>query len=133
MRFLKVNDCGKLSLTEDWVENVPPYAILSHTWGADHDEVTFGDVESKSGTNKAGYAKLWFCANQAGRDGLKYFWVDTCCINKQSSAELSEAINSMYDWYQGAQLCYIYLSDVEKSNWKKTISKSRWFKRGWTL
>ena len=82
---------------------------------------------------KVGYVKIRLCADEAKKNKLEYFWVDTCCINKQSSAELSEAINSMYNWYQGAKICYVYLDDVEKTNWKRTLSKSRWFKRGWTL
>ena len=52
------------------------------------------------------------CCNQAKRDGYKYAWVDTCCIEKNSSAELQEAINSMYRWYSEAAVCYAYLSDV---------------------
>lgn len=101
--------------------------------GPDDAEVTFDDMEKKTEKSKAGYAKLRYCANQARKEGLDYCWVDTCCINKQSSAELSEAINSMYRWYRDAKACYIYLSDVEKANWKKNISKARWFTRGWTL
>jgi hypothetical protein len=133
MRLLQAGAHGELTLTKDVTTPPGPYAILSHTWGADDEEVTFNDLEDKTGADKIGYAKLRFCANQARKDGLEYFWVDTCCINKQSSAELSEAINSMYNWYQGAKLCYVYFNDVEKSKWKKSISKSRWFKRGWTL
>lgn len=133
MRLLKFDEHGELSLTKDLVDNMPPYAILSHTWGADEDEVTFEELRNRPDKSKAGYRKIQFCGRQARQDNLDYFWVDTCCINKQSSAELSEAINSMYSWYQGSQRCYIYLSDVEKPNWKKSISKSRWFRRGWTL
>jgi hypothetical protein len=133
MRLLQVGSNGELMLTKDAATPPGPYAILSHTWTADDDEVTFDDLENKTGAEKIGYTKLWFCANQARKDGLQYFWVDTCCINKQSSAELSEAINLMYNWYQSAKLCYIYLNDVEKTSWKRSISKSRWFKRGWTL
>ncbi|GKT90580.1 vegetative incompatibility protein HET-E-1 [Colletotrichum tofieldiae] len=100
--------------------DVPPYAILSHTW--DDDEVTFQDVQS-SGTAKQmrGYAKLEESCSLASGEGFEYIWVDSCCIDKTSSAELSEAINSMFRWYREAQICYAYLSDV------------RWFTRGWTL
>jgi hypothetical protein len=128
------------SLTKYLIENIPPYAILSHMWGPDEEEVTFEDLMNQTGENKAGYAtKLKFCANQAAKDGLKYFWVDTCCINKSSSAELSEAINSMFRWYREAAKCYVYLSDVSVGNSDRmddlppSFQESRWFTRGWTL
>lgn len=79
MRLLRVSPNGDLALTKDMTTPPAAYAILSHTWGADDDEVTFDDIEKKTGKNKAGYAKLQFCANQARKDGLDYFWVDTCC------------------------------------------------------
>ena len=82
MRLLKFDSCGKLSLTENLIEGIPSYAILSHTWGADDNEVTFNDLKDGSGKSKAGYAKIEFCGEQARRDGLQYFWVDTCCIDK---------------------------------------------------
>ena len=66
------------------------------------------DDTSKS---KAGYGKIQFCGEQARRDKLHYFWVDTCCIDK-SNTELSEAINSMFRWYRNAVKCYVYLLDV---------------------
>jgi hypothetical protein len=65
--------------------------------------------------------------------GLKYFWIDTCCIDKSSSAELSESINSMYNWYAKSVVCYAYLEDVDYSNGRESIRKSRWFTRGLTL
>ncbi|KAF2732931.1 HET-domain-containing protein [Polyplosphaeria fusca] len=144
MRLLRVGDCDELSLVEHIGRHTPPYAILSHTWGADGDEVTFGDIVDGGGKSKPGYRKLSFCAKQAASDGLKLFWVDTCCIDKSSSAELQEAINSMYQWYQKADRCYVYLSDVSTSGsagsdsspqqaWKQAFQDSRWFTRGWTL
>ena len=75
-------------------------------------------------------------------DGWDWIWIDTCCIDKRSSAELSEAINSMYLWYREAQVCYAYLSDVcinvdtgepFYQHVYKTFHESRWFRRGWTL
>ncbi|KAF1972363.1 HET-domain-containing protein, partial [Bimuria novae-zelandiae CBS 107.79] len=123
-------------------ENVPPYAILSHTW-QEGQEVTYDDLITGNGTDKAGYNKILFCARQAQRDGLDYCWVDTCCIDKSSSAELSEAINSMFRWYQKAQKCYVYLLDVSNyttdgdgklsRKWEPAFRQSRWFTRGWTL
>lgn len=92
MRLLECNSAGELSLTKDFVgNNIPQYAILSHTWGADTEEVTFQDLINGTGKSKTGYSKIWFCGEQARRDGLQYFWVDTCCIDKSSNNELSES------------------------------------------
>jgi hypothetical protein len=88
------------------------YAILSHTWG--DDEVTFQDFHDlKSAIGKKGFTKIRKFCEIAKNRGIKYAWVDTCCIDKTSSAELSEAINSMYRWYQDAYVCLVYLEDVE--------------------
>jgi len=144
MRLLKLKDDGELSLIEFIGDKIPGYAILSHTWGADGEEVTFKDLMKGTGKSKAGYQKIRFCGEQAATDGLQYFWVDTCCIDKSSSAELSEAINSMFRWYHNAGKCYVYLSDVSTSSsirndqlfqwiWEISFQKSRWFTRGWTL
>ena len=140
MRLLELGSNGEISLTE-FGSDTPPYAILSHTWGA--DEVTFRDFAGVTDKNKAGYKKIRFCAEQAAKDGLRYFWVDTCCIDKSSSAELQEAINSMFEWYRAAVICYVYLTDVSTQNyenndsslylWEPALYKSRWFGRGWTL
>ena len=142
MHLLKVGKRGGVSLTEDLVDHIPPYAILSHTWGADHDEVTFDDVKHRRGKSRV-HKKLQFCGEQARKDGLEYFWVDTCCINKASQSELSEAITSMFRWYRGAAKCYVYLSDVaahKRDNrgqtqqpWESAFRMSKWFTRGWTL
>jgi hypothetical protein len=141
MRLLKFNDDGSFSLTTFFGSKIPSYAILSHTWEADNQELTFQDMVNGTGKNKAGYRKIRFCGDQAKKDGLKYFWVDSCCINKSSSTELSEAINSMFHWYQDVAKCYVYLSDVSTAKrsrssrplWKSTFMRSRWFTRGWTL
>ncbi|TGO91488.1 hypothetical protein BPOR_0026g00120 [Botrytis porri] len=132
---------GRFELVRNLVgSDTPKYAILSHTWGADADELTFQDLMNNTGLDKSGYQKLQFCGEQANRDGLRYFWVDTCCIDKLSSAELQEAINSMFRWYQNATKCYVYLSDVSTnghnqatSSWQPIFKASRWFTRGWTL
>lgn len=86
------------------------YAILSHTWG--EEELSFQEWRSGVGREKAGYEKVARTCKQACRDRYDYAWVDTVCINKESSAELSEAINSMWQWYANAAVCYAYLSDV---------------------
>ncbi|KAI1118298.1 hypothetical protein F5Y14DRAFT_438694 [Nemania sp. NC0429] len=139
MRLLQCQPGGNLGLTEVFGGHIPPYAILSHTWGADDEEVTLWDILNDGGKEKAGYKKIRFCAEQARRDGLRYFWVDSCCIDKSSSAELTEAINSMFAWYHRATKCYAYLSDVSitcdfsRSRWKQEFKRSRWFTRSWTL
>jgi len=114
MRLLQRNDTGDFVLTQ--IDNsIPlPYAILSHTWGADADEITFEDLTNNTGKDKSGYKKLRFCAEQAARDGLNYFWIDTCCINKEIKAELSHSINSMFRWYRDSTRCYVYLQDVPR-------------------
>jgi hypothetical protein len=95
----------------EFQSTIPPYAILSHTWG--DEEVTFDEIGTPKAWNKAGFRKIKQCWAQAESDGLEFAWVDTCCINKASSAELSEAINSMFRWYQEAHVCYAYLADVD--------------------
>jgi hypothetical protein len=137
MRLLRLEDDGEFSLAEYVGNNIPRYAILSHTWGADDEEVTFKDLTAGTGKSKVGYNKIRFCGEQAAKDDLQFFWVDTCCIDKSSSAELSEAINSMFQWYYKADKCYVYLTDVLASGldktWKPVFQNSRWFTRGWTL
>jgi hypothetical protein len=140
MRLLEFKHDDEFSLTDDLISNIPPYAILSHTWGADTDEVSFRDLVDGIDKSKTGYNKIRFCGEQARRDHIQYFWVDTCCIDKSSSAELQEAINSMFQWYRNAAKCYVYLSDVSTNDddpslqlWQPAFQKSRWFTRGWTL
>ena len=89
---------------------IPEYAILSHTWG--NGEPSFQDMQRGIADQKAGFTKIKFTCAQAAGEDLSYAWVDTVCIDKSSSAELSEAINSMYKWYQEAKICYAYLADV---------------------
>ena len=97
MRLLQVQGASRFSLVEFHGNIVPPYAIISHTWS--DEEVTYQYLMNSAGKDKSGYRKLTFCEEQAAKDGLQYFWIDTCCIDKSSSAELQEAINSMFRWY----------------------------------
>lgn len=91
----------------------PEYAILSHTWMADEDEVTFADLSLLvQAQQKPGWAKLQQARRLASEHGYLWIWIDTCCIDKSSSAELSEAINSMFRWYRDASICFVYLDDV---------------------
>jgi len=142
MRLLECSD-GKFKLTKDLVHDIPKYAILSHTWGPDTDEVTFRDLVDGTGEDKIGYQKIRFCAEQARRDGLEYFWVDTCCIDKSNNNELYTAINPIFRWYQNAARCYVYLSGISATSygngqqfelaWESAFRAHRWFTRGWTL
>jgi hypothetical protein len=144
MRLLKYEDDGELTITSFNDNAIPPYAILSHTWGADKDEVTFADIVEGSGKTKHGYIKIHFCREQARTDNLQYFWIDTCCIDKANKAELMQAIKSMFRWYRNSTRCYVYLSDVSSTSgrcskpscpplWESSFRKSNWFSRGWTL
>ena len=159
MRLLhRDNASGAIRLTDDLVKDIPRYAILSHRWG--RDEVVLQDVGDGSGPSKHGYRKIRFCGEQAWRDGLSYFWVDTCCIDKKNAVELQEAINSMFSYYRRADRCYVFLDDVslpasqpanaqgspkqsridtvtcdgiEPPLWHAALRESLWFTRGWTL
>ncbi|MCJ1386286.1 hypothetical protein MMC17_009412 [Xylographa soralifera] len=137
MRLLECKSDDEYTLHEFTDRGAPAYAILSHTWADKREEVSFEDIEGRTGKSKAGYKKLDFCAKQAAADGFIYFWIDTCCIKRSSDAELSESINSMFRWYQRAEKCYVYLSDVSTSTaddtWRQAFRASRWFTRGWTL
>ncbi|KAF2824544.1 HET-domain-containing protein [Ophiobolus disseminans] len=128
MHLLQQDDDGAFSLVL-FYKNPPPYAILSHRWI--DDEPTFQDVKHGLGREKAGYDKLLFCGRQAAKNDLKYFWVDTVCIDKTSSAELTEALNSMFRWYRDAKRCYVYMNDVVSA--EPDFQNSAWFTRGWTL
>lgn len=131
----------KLVLTDFSGKEIPDYAILSHRWG--DDEVLFGDVRNNSyKEKKEGYQKIKFCAKQAKQDGLQYFWIDTCCIDKSNLDELSKSINSMFRWYKEATKCYVFLPDIsvpaateisQRSTWEASFRASAWFTRGWTL
>ncbi|OTA90034.1 hypothetical protein M434DRAFT_50423, partial [Hypoxylon sp. CO27-5] len=130
MRLIDVNT---LELKEFFGAHHPRYAILSHTWNGDK-EVTFQEWKRRSDDAvkcKEGYAKIVGACHRAQTDGLQYLWCDTNCIDKRSSAELSEAINSMFAWYRGSDVCYAYLADVGTKT--ELLAKSRWFTRGWTL
>ncbi|KAL5392900.1 hypothetical protein DPSP01_000595 [Paraphaeosphaeria sporulosa] len=140
MRLLYFDSFRRPTSADFSRKTIPPYAILSHTWG--DDEFLFEDLVNGTGKSKAGYEKIMFCGEQATRDSLQYFWVDTCCIDKWKITELSHAINSMFRWYKNAAKCYAFLSDVSaptpdaqlhQDTWEASFRKSRWFTRGWTL
>jgi hypothetical protein len=99
-----------LELHEFFDIQVPPYAILSHKW--EDDEILFKEVKKRRNLEAKGWRKVQRCCAMAREDGHQWLWMDTCCIDKRSSAELSEAINSMFQWYENAERCYAYLGDV---------------------
>ena len=124
----------------------PRYAILSHTW--EDEEVILQDLQPGGKAKQMkGYAKIRDSCALAASQGYDYIWVDTCCIDKSSSAELSEAINSMFRWYREADVCYAFLSDVATTGSiedfattagdceadMREVAAARWFTRGWTL
>ncbi|KAH7082415.1 heterokaryon incompatibility protein-domain-containing protein [Paraphoma chrysanthemicola] len=146
IRLLTWNQTYQLRLVKfDNTERTPPYAILSHTWNQDEEqEVTYDDVVAGNATSKSSYEKVEFCIGQAERDGIAYIWIDTCCIERRNGPEIAEAINSMFRWYQKAENCYVYLTDVSipadgneallsSMAWVSVFQDSRWFRRGWTL
>ncbi|UKZ54101.1 hypothetical protein TrVGV298_007907 [Trichoderma virens] len=127
-----------LDLEEFFDIYVPEYAILSHTWA--DGEISLQEwADRKNRRFKPGYQKIMWTCEEAIRDNLQYVWVDTNCIDKTSSAELSEAINSMFKWYRRARICYAYLEDVphmsvaECEDQGSAFRAAKWFTRGWTL
>ncbi|KIH91122.1 hypothetical protein SPBR_01423 [Sporothrix brasiliensis 5110] len=134
---------------------IPPYAILSHTW-EDKQEVTLQDMSSPYLTDKKGYAKITSTCTLALQRGLEWAWIDTCCIDKTNNTELTESINSMFNWYQCAAVCFVHLVDLDASPSARVssdndggnnaedghshrdyvynqIRRCAWFRRGWTL
>ena len=136
--------------------DVIKYAILSHTWDA-KGEQTYQEVreiqkrydrdgrrshssESMSPGDTSSLLddpdlsdKIRNTCAIARAHGFRYIWIDSCCIDKTSSSELSEAINSMFTWYRKATICYAFLADVPEDDFQERLPQSRWFTRGWTL
>jgi Heterokaryon incompatibility protein (HET) len=118
---------------------VPDYVILSHRWGV--EELTFDDIQKHPISNPSslarqlrGFPKVAGACKLAKEDGYDWIWIDSCCINKASSSELQETINSMWDFYAQSNICYVYLWDVSDSDSEmQPFHKSEWFTRGWTL
>jgi Heterokaryon incompatibility protein (HET) len=119
-------------------ENLPRYAILSHTW-EENEEVKLHELGQPEALSKRGYKKIKGFCDAARQDGYEWVWIDTCCINHDSDRDLSEAINSMFAWYRDSDVCYVYLPDFEigesrsETNIEQGLRSSRWFTRGWTL
>jgi hypothetical protein len=193
MRLIDVDTLELRSFTDN---DIPEYAILSHTWGPDevsyeelvwinrikalsrsyeqpstssstvslssqdeqsslmmasmemllrgnwHSGATSGSMTEEDFLNRPGYSKVVNTAREVQHLKLKWVWIDTCCIDKSSSAELQEAINSMYRWYRDAEVCLVYLNDVSRLNMdtntasefaRAAFASCRWARRGWTL
>jgi hypothetical protein len=117
--------------------SIPEYVILSHRW--EDGEISLQELQGNLNQHKKGWLKLRHFCRYAEQKGHHFVWIDTCCIDKTSSAELSEAINSMFRWYRRAQRCYAYLCDVpprddlKVSAWMDIFKSSEWFTRAWTL
>ncbi|KAI1641627.1 HET-domain-containing protein [Daldinia loculata] len=146
MRLLEARtakETGILKLVEKRANELLRYAILSHTW--EDDEITFNDIENdkatftsaKTAAAHASLSKILGACTQAADDGYDYIWIDSCCIDKRSSSELSEAINSMFAWYHDADVCYAFLlkapNELVTTEAKAEFATNRWFTRGWTL
>ena len=130
-------------------DDATDYAILSHRWI--EQEVNYDEMNDLAKMDKGevdeichrdGYRKILDSCEQAKRDKYRWLWIDTCCIDKRSSAELSEAINSMFRWYENSRVCYAYLHDLTSSSFPATSNDQKypesngwpeWFSRGWTL
>ncbi|KAI1336897.1 HET-domain-containing protein [Xylariaceae sp. FL0016] len=131
---MRLTNTESLELEEFVGDQIPPYAILSHTWGP--EEVSFQEWNKPERPNgKAGYRKIMGACLEARNQHLDYLWCDTNCIDKSSSAELSEAINSMFPWYRDSAICFAILEDVsaQDEDISTSMKNSRWFTRGWTL
>jgi hypothetical protein len=120
--------------------DIPDYAILSHTWGG--EEITFEDLakepisnETATARQKKGFTKVQGACSLAKSHRYEWIWIDSCNIDKSSSSELQEAINSMWNWYKNAGVCYAYIEDVpsQAAGWGEQFRQSRWFTRAWTL
>lgn len=137
---MRLLNTGSLELRFFFPSSVPDYVILSHRWGP--EECSFEDVTrspladlNHPARMKQGFLKLQGACDLASRDGYSWIWIDTCCIDKSSSAELQEAINSMWKYYAESNICYAYIVDIpdSKAGWDEGFRKSEWFTRGWTL
>ncbi|KAF9470865.1 hypothetical protein BDN70DRAFT_820786 [Pholiota conissans] len=120
-------------LVDSTIKSYAKYAILSHKWlRGTPGEITY-DHWNRGSFNPdfAGYRKLTsFCRATWNDYGITLAWMDTVCINKDSSSELDESIRSMYAWYERAEICIVYLSETATIS---EIANDSWFTRGWTL
>lgn len=118
----------------EYSADVPKYAIASHRWKAG-TEATIKEVRNKRNTEKDGYVKVQSFASYVREHvcNVEWLWIDTCCVNQDSSQEVTEAVNSMFRWYSNAEVCLAYLADVSNAEDEREFRRSEWFRRGWTL
>lgn len=177
---MRLIDVTNIKLVQFFDESkIPRYGILSHRWGS--EELSFRDFNKLLVKRHPGYEKIKRFCQKVSKEGIQYAWIDTCwqvghellfisltnlvpySIDKTSSAELSESINSMFAWYQKAAVCFVCLADVHvkdlvkdgklvsvdeaqvlasdfgpaffanRSELETRVAQSEWFTRGWTL
>lgn len=109
---MRLINTSTLEFEEFLGSKIPKYAILSHTW--EEEEVSYADYAAGRHLihHMKGFDKIKSTCSIAAEQRIQYAWVDTCCIDKRSSAELTEAINCMFCWYERAERCYAFLSDL---------------------
>lgn len=128
---MRLIHASTLTLVEFFEPNIPPYAILSHTW--EDGEVSFQEMGVPSSRQgKQGFVKIMRACEATMSLRLEYIWVDTCCIDKTSNAELTESINSMFEWYRKSWICIVFLADFGPDH-DAALGPCKWFSRGWTL
>ncbi|KAF1821819.1 uncharacterized protein K489DRAFT_321948, partial [Dissoconium aciculare CBS 342.82] len=111
----------------------PKYVIASHRWAP--DESSFKDLRKGRNKHYSGYKKIDGFAQYIRQSypAIEWLWIDTCCVNKESDAELSYAINSMFDWYRNAEVCVARLGILPSNYTPEQLKQDQWFWRGWTL
>ena len=140
MRFITIEWQKHLNLIKYDENEIFRYVILSHTWKAKNEKITYKNFTKNINWKKIDWQKIEFCKKQIVIDNLQYFWINICCINKANNAELNEIINSIFHWYRRAIKCYVYLFDVSinkhrttfssiKITWKMIFKKNKWFRR----
>lgn len=119
-------DNKTLELVSVGGQQVPKYAILSHRWT--EGEISFQELQGGQNREKKGWNKVRNFCDLARRFVYQYIWIDACCIDKSSSAELQEAINPMFQWYKNSDVCFIYLDDVSisrKNSWRQSVDEAQ--------
>jgi hypothetical protein len=134
MRLLHAKN---LYFEEFFEDACPDYVVFSHNWGTVEEEVTYSDLLNGRKRDTTGYAKIISLCAKTVEHKYSWVWVDTCCIDKNSSAELTEAVHSMFRWYQNARKCFVYMNDVlwesKTAASRQSFRSSRWHIRGWLL
>lgn len=147
---MRLLNATSLSFKEFLGHSIPKYDIVSHRWS--DEELTFEDFATGKPQEGYGWTKIVKACEMARQQDYRWVWIDTICIDKKSSAELSEAINSMYTWYWRSDRCFVFLPHVHGVTecgcptgeyhqtfegctpfCRRQFRASAWFTRGWTL